>query len=71
MTLNIVYIVIGICTPFVLLTFWAILDAAQRDFGAMEKKVAWIFVSAVPFIGFIIYLIFGLKRGKKTFKYNL
>ena len=62
---NTIYAILGICTLFILLTLWAILDAARRDFGAMEKKAAWIFISAIPFIGFIIYLIFGLKRGKK------
>ena len=65
MALGTVYTILAICTVFVLLTFWAIFDAARRDFGAAEKKVAWIFISAIPFIGFIIYLIFGLKRGKK------
>jgi len=65
MTANIVYTILGICLVFLLLTLWAILDAARRDFGAIEKKAAWVFVSAIPFIGFIIYLIFGLKRGQK------
>ena len=65
MRLDIVYTVLGVCIPFVLLTFWAIFDAARRDFGTIEKKAVWVLVSAVPFIGFIIYLIFGLKRGRK------
>ncbi len=65
MTIGFVYSVLGIGILFVLLTFWAIFDAARRDFGAFEKKAAWILVSAIPFIGFIIYMIFGLKRGKK------
>jgi len=65
MEINTVYTILCVCIPFVLLTFWAIFDAAQRDFGTIEKKAVWVLVSAVPFIGFTIYLIFGLKQGKK------
>jgi uncharacterized membrane protein YhaH (DUF805 family) len=65
MTANTVYTILGICFLFLLLTLWAILDASRRDFGAIEKKAAWVFVSAIPFIGFIIYLVFGIRRGKK------
>ena len=65
MDLSAIEIVIGICIPFVLITFWAIFDAAQRDFGSIEKKAIWVLISAVPFLGFIVYLIFGLKRGRK------
>jgi hypothetical protein len=66
MTLHLAYIVIGICIPFILLTLWAIFDAARREFGTIEKKAAWVLISAIPFIGFIIYLIFGLRRGEKV-----
>lgn len=66
MSLGFVYTVLGISIPFVLLTFWAIFDAARRDFGAIEKKAIWVLVSAVPFIGFIIYLIFGMRKGQKN-----
>ena len=66
MDFSTIKIIIGICIPFVILTLWAIFDAAQRDFGAIEKKAIWILVAAVPFVGFIVYLIFGLKRGQKA-----
>jgi len=66
MTLGAIQLIIGISIPFILLTLWAIFDAAQRDFGAIEKKAVWILISAVPFVGFIVYLIFGLKRGRKS-----
>ncbi len=65
MDFNTIIIIISICIPFVLLTLWAIFDAAQRDFGAIEKKAVWILIAAVPFVGFIVYLIFGMKRGEK------
>ncbi len=52
-------------TVFFLLSCIAILDAARKDFGGIEKKAAWmLFVGLVPFIGCIIYFIFGARRGK-------
>jgi len=54
-----------LCLPIIMISFWAIFDASQREFGTMGKKAAWILVAAVPFVGFIVYLIFGRWRGKK------
>ena len=65
MDISTVKIIIGICIPFVILTLWAIFDAARRDFGAIEQKAIWVLVAAIPFIGFIVYLIVGVKRGRK------
>lgn len=48
---------------FWLLTCWAVIDIARKDFGAIEKKAAWGFTALVPFIGVLVYLIFGYKRG--------
>lgn len=48
---------------FWLLTCWAVIDIARKDFGAIEKKAAWGFTALVPFIGVLIYLIFGYKKG--------
>ncbi|MGD9369297.1 MAG: PLDc N-terminal domain-containing protein [Desulfobacteraceae bacterium] len=48
---------------FWLLTCWAVIDIARKDFGAIEKKAAWGFTALVPFIGVVVYLIFGYKRG--------
>ena len=50
---------------FYLLTCLALLDVARKDFGSMGKKVLWAAVAMIPFIGFIIYLIFGFRKGKK------
>ncbi len=52
-------------TLFYVLTCWALLDVARKDFGGVEKKALWGFVSLIPFIGFMIYFIFGFKKGKK------
>ncbi len=65
MTLEAVYVVVGIATPFILLTIWAVLNAAQKEFGSLGKKATWMLVAAVPFFGFIIYLLFGFRKGKK------
>jgi len=48
---------------FWLMTCWAIIDIARKDFGAIEKKAIWGFTALVPFIGVLVYLIFGFKKG--------
>ncbi|MDM8524432.1 PLDc N-terminal domain-containing protein [Desulfococcaceae bacterium HSG8] len=54
---------------FFLITCWAIIDIAQKEFDKFEKKILWGFlVASVPFIGVIIYIIFGYKRGVKPAK---
>ena len=50
---------------FFLLTCVAILDIARKDFGSIEMKALWAFIVAlVPFIGVLVYLIFGRTRGR-------
>lgn len=48
---------------FWLMTCWAVIDIARKDFGAIEKKAAWGFTALVPFIGVLVYLIFGYRKG--------
>lgn len=48
---------------FWLLTCIAVVDVARKDFGGIEKKAAWGFTALVPFIGVIIYFLFGCKKG--------
>jgi hypothetical protein len=57
--------VLGLSVPFLLATLWAVIHAAQKEFGSLREKVLWMMVAAIPFIGFIIYLIFGSRKGKK------
>lgn len=64
--LETVVVFLGISIPFFLMTIWAIVDVAQKDFGAVKKKALWGIIAAIPFIGFIIYLIFGFRKGKKS-----
>jgi hypothetical protein len=65
MDLHTVKVLVLLSLPFILTTFWAVLNAAQKDFGSLAHKAAWMLVAAIPFIGFIIYLLFGLRRGKR------
>ena len=58
--------IVLISIPFFLLSIWAIVDALQKDFGSMGKKALWGLVASVPFIGAIIYLVFGFRKGKKN-----
>jgi hypothetical protein len=51
--------------PFFILTVWAIVDALQRDFGSTGRKAMWALIAAVPFVGALIYLLFGLRQGRK------
>ena len=60
-------VILGAGLAFFLITCMAIIDAAQRDFGSIEKKAIWIFFLAmVPFAGVACYMAFGYRKGKKT-----
>ena len=50
---------------FFLLTCVAILDIARKDFGSIEMKALWAFIVAlVPFIGVLVYLFIGRRKGQ-------
>ncbi len=61
-----VTIFVALCVPFFLGTIWAVVDVAQKDFGTAGKKALWWIIASVPFVGFIIYLLFGFRKGKKV-----
>ena len=52
--------------PFFIGTIWAVVDSAQKEFASPARKAGWVAVASIPFIGFIIYLLFGFRRGRKT-----
>jgi hypothetical protein len=64
MDLQTIRTVLVIAVPFLLATLWAIIHASQKEFGSLREKVLWMMIAAIPFIGFIIYLIFGFRKGK-------
>jgi uncharacterized membrane protein YhaH (DUF805 family) len=56
---------IKISVVFYLLTVLAIVDIVRKDFGTIGKKALWGIIALIPFIGWLIYLIFGFRKGKK------
>ena len=70
MDFDTIKIVLGLSVPFLLATLWAVINAAQKEFGSFREKVLWMMVAAIPFIGFVIYLIFGFRKGKKMGEMN-
>ena len=66
MDLKVIIVFTIMTIPFFLLTVLAVTDAARKDFGTTGKKVVWTLIAFIPFIGFIIYLIFGYRKGKKS-----
>jgi uncharacterized membrane protein YhaH (DUF805 family) len=57
---------IKISVVFYLLTVLAIVDIVRKDFGTIGKKALWGIIALIPFIGWLIYLIFGFRKGKKA-----
>lgn len=59
-----VVVLIGIV--FFLMTCVAILDIARKDFGSIQMKALWgMIVAMVPFIGVLVYFLFGFRKGKR------
>lgn len=56
---------LGVGAVFFLITCIAILDIAQKDFGSMEKKLLWGFISLIPFVGCLIYFLVGFRKGTR------
>lgn len=65
MDFNTFTVVIGLSIPFLLMTLWAVINAAQKEFGSLRQKALWMIIAAIPFVGFVIYLIFGFRKGVK------
>ena len=47
------------------LTMLALIDIILKDFGSVKAKVIWHFVAIVPIIGWLIYFVFGFKKGQR------
>ncbi|MBW2238551.1 MAG: PLDc N-terminal domain-containing protein [Deltaproteobacteria bacterium] len=56
---------IKISIVFYLLTILAVIDIMRKDFGSIGKKALWAIIGMIPFVGWLIYLIFGFRKGKK------
>jgi hypothetical protein len=55
--------IIGAGILFWGITLLALIDIILKDFGSLRAKVIWIFVASVPILGWIIYLLFGYRKG--------
>jgi uncharacterized membrane protein YhaH (DUF805 family) len=56
---------IKISIVFYVLTIIAIIDILRKDFDTIGKKALWGIIALIPFVGWLIYLIFGFRKGKK------
>jgi uncharacterized membrane protein YhaH (DUF805 family) len=56
---------IKISVVFYLLTILAVVDIVRKDFGTIGKKALWGIIALIPFVGWLIYLIFGFRKSKK------
>jgi hypothetical protein len=65
MDLKTAMVIVLASIPFFLMTVWAIVDSAQKDFGNLNSKIIWCLVAAIPYVGFLIYLVVGFRRGHK------
>ncbi|MFH2059384.1 MAG: PLD nuclease N-terminal domain-containing protein [Pseudomonadota bacterium] len=61
---TIIYILIIVAISFGL-TMLALIDIIRKDFKSTKAKLIWHFVAIVPLIGWLIYFIFGAKKGQK------
>lgn len=56
----------AVCWGFTML---AIVNVILKDFGSIQNKAIWGVVALLPFVGWIIYFIFGAKKGvRKRFE---
>jgi hypothetical protein len=65
MDLHTLKVILLLSIPFFMGTVWAMVNAAQKEFSTVAVKITWILIAGIPFIGFIIYLIFGFRKGKR------
>ena len=65
MEISTVMVWIKISVVFYLFTILAIIDVLRKDFGTIGKKSLWGIIALIPFVGWLIYLIFGFRKGKK------
>ncbi|MEE8430333.1 MAG: PLDc N-terminal domain-containing protein [Candidatus Desulfatibia sp.] len=56
---------IKIGVVFYIFTIAAIIDIARKDFGSIGMQALWAFIALIPFIGWLIYLVVGYRKGRK------
>jgi hypothetical protein len=63
--LKAIFIFLAVCVPFFIGTIWAVVDVAQKDFSTAKDKAVWWVVASIPFVGFIVYLLTGFRKGRR------
>jgi uncharacterized membrane protein YhaH (DUF805 family) len=58
-------VIAGIGVIFWGLTILAIIDVLLKDFGSTKTKAIWGLTALVPFVGWLVYLVFGFRKGTK------
>ena len=61
---TLIYILIAFGVSLAL-TMAALVDSLKKDFGSPQAKMIWHVIAMIPFIGWLIYYLFGAKKGKK------
>ena len=62
--MDIFHIIVAVGAGFYIFTCLAFIDIARKDFGSLGMKALWGFIAFIPFIGVVIYIIFGYRKGK-------
>ncbi len=62
---DIVLIILLIFGISLCLTMLALVDIIKKDFGSLKIKLLWHFIALIPLIGWLIYLLFGYRKGQK------
>ena len=62
---TVLYILLIFAASFIL-TMLALRDIILKDFGSIRAKIIWHFIAIVPLIGWLVYLLFGSKKGRRT-----
>ena len=60
----VIYILLVFAASF-LLTMMALRDIILKDFGSTRAKFIWHFNAIVPLVGWLVYLVFGYKKGRR------
>ena len=58
-------IISAIGAIFCIFTTLAVVDVILKDFNSLKSKVVWGIIAMIPFLGWVIYLVFGFKKGKR------
>ncbi len=62
---RIILIILLVFAVSFLFTMLALRDIILKDFGSTKAKIIWHFIALVPLIGWLVYLVFGFRKGRR------